>query len=390
MKADGSSTSNLRATALAAVSLALAALIGLAATELALRLLDISAEPQLTKRELRPVPTGRARTVTYYHCFASNPNGEFDPAPDVTDGSWRLFNNMLVPRQLPLSQLEQTPWCVEYVLSDRRLQLRDWSPPAGPRAGRLRLAVVGDSFVRGIGVPSEKTLPAQLETLLDRRRLSVINSGIPGADLQTEVKILRRVLKRLRPQAALVVFIPNDVRLSEALGRRQDYINDLIVVRDEYLSRHAAQAWYTGGPRLLQIVGSFLEMRKISRSTIAWYLDSYEPRHNRAGLERLARDLAALTRIPDCRVGLVLYPLMVGFERGYPLASVHATVARLAREAGLPVLDLAPAFAGMDTESLRVHPTDHHPNGRAHAIAAREIADWLRHDVPDLLPNARP
>jgi hypothetical protein len=58
----------------------------------------------------------------------------------------------------------------------------------------------------------------------------------------------------------------------------------------------------------------------------------------------------------------------------------------MARDAGIPVLDLAPAFAGMDTESLRVHPTDHHPNGKAHAIAARAIADWVMEELPGFLP----
>jgi hypothetical protein len=43
----------------------------------------------------------------------------------------------------------------------------------------------------------------------------------------------------------------------------------------------------------------------------------------------------------------------------------------------LPVLDLAPHFAGRPTESLWVHTTDHHPNGIAHGMAARAIAHWL-------------
>jgi hypothetical protein len=52
---------------------------------------------------------------------------------------------------------------------------------------------------------------------------------------------------------------------------------------------------------------------------------------------------------------------------------------------GLPVLDLAPAFAGQRTEDLWVHPCDHHPNGRAHAIAGRALADWLQRGVPGFL-----
>jgi hypothetical protein len=55
----------------------------------------------------------------------------------------------------------------------------------------------------------------------------------------------------------------------------------------------------------------------------------------------------------------------------------------MAEGAGLRVLDLAPTFAGRPTASLWVHPCDHHPNGGAHAIAARAIAAWLEHDAPE-------
>jgi hypothetical protein len=50
----------------------------------------------------------------------------------------------------------------------------------------------------------------------------------------------------------------------------------------------------------------------------------------------------------------------------------------MARSAGLEVIDLAPAFAGRRTESLWVHPSDHHPNGSAHALAARALVEGLR------------
>ena len=81
----------------------------------------------------------------------------------------------------------------------------------------------------------------------------------------------------------------------------------------------------------------------------------------------------------------MLYPLMLRFETEYPLTPVHDHVAAIAQNAGLPVLDLTSAFEGADTESLWVHPTDHHPNGKAHSIAAGAIVEWLKRDVPGFL-----
>ena len=86
---------------------------------------------------------------------------------------------------------------------------------------------------------------------------------------------------------------------------------------------------------------------------------------------------------------LVLYPLMFGFEGGYPLQFVHDRVREMAEAEGLAVLDVAPVFDGQSTRDLQVHPVDHHPNGRAHGLAARALAEWLRSDVPGFLNPPR-
>ncbi|MFQ5416820.1 MAG: hypothetical protein ACE5FL_07210, partial [Myxococcota bacterium] len=176
-----------------------------------------------------------------------------------------------------------------------------------------------------------------------------------------------------------------DIALSPELRRRQAYINDLIVVRDEKLADYEAGAWYRGRSRLLERVGSFFAMRRITRDTIDWYRDLYDPEKNAAGLRELSEAFESLAQLPGARAALVLYPLMEGFEDGYPLTSVHAEVTARARRAGLPVLDLAPSFDGADTSALWVHRADHHPNARAHARASEAIIAWLREDLPGFL-----
>ena len=44
----------------------------------------------------------------------------------------------------------------------------------------------------------------------------------------------------------------------------------------------------------------------------------------------------------------------------------------------IDVLDLFPAFQGQRERDLWVHPSDQHPNEKAHAIAARAMADYIR------------
>ncbi|MFO0949061.1 MAG: GDSL-type esterase/lipase family protein [Planctomycetota bacterium] len=339
--------------------------------------LDLGGSRPLTKRYLR---SDEDRS-TDFHCYPSNPHGEFVPVPDVRRGGpWDYKNYMLPPRSVPLDRVDETPWCVEYKYSAQGLRDREFSP--FPPPGVLRIAAVGDSFVFGEGVPVERTLSRQMQSLLGER-YEVMNCGRVGADNEFELRLLLTVTSTFHCNRVIFSFLVNDVKLTPELEKQQAYINDLIIIRDE-----AAEKQSHGGKslfRLPSMIRNFLTMRNVTSQTIQWYLDSYDPRYNATNLAKLEKQIHLLGRIPGVRVAFVIYPLLEGLEKEYPLAAVHAKVAALAKAAGLPVLDLAPAFAGQKSSELWVHDTDHHPNGRAQAIAAQAIIDWLRREHPDFL-----
>lgn len=325
----------------------------------------------------------RSETGRYYHCYASNPNQEFQPVPEAAEKeSWELLDNQLRKKPVPIELLNETPWCVEYRVSSQQIRDREYQVPLP--AGVTRIAMVGDSFVYGEGVPFDAILSKRVESLLGEG-FEVVNGGRSGIGTHAEVQMLRGPVQRFGCSRAIVVFIANDVELTGGLKRRQKFINDLINVREEYLTAHELRAWYSGHLRTLHFLGAFLEMRRIRQETIQWYLDSYDWRYNAENLNQLNADFRAMAAIPGCQVVLVLYPLIEGLENRYPLAAVHQRVSRLAGEANLPVLDLAEVFQGMDTQSLQVHPCDHHPNGKAHDVAGRAIVQWLRDEVPGFL-----
>jgi lysophospholipase L1-like esterase len=320
--------------------------------------------------------------VAAYYCYSSNPNGEFGSLPDLSRGRWTYHDFSLEAVPLPLERLKETPYCVKVEQSS--IGLRDREYDAAPAAGVTRIACIGDSFIYGQGVSVEGTVPRQMEGLLGSA-YEVVNAGRVAVDLHREAEFMQQIVPGLQCSRAIVVFIPNDVQLSAKLTLDQDYINDLINIRDRYVAKRAADAWYAGPSRVLRLVGSAIDARVVSRKTIQWYRDMYDPAINGPALNQLRADLQRIAATPNCRVAVVVYPLMVGLEKEYPLQETHNRVARMAREAGLPLLDLAPVFKGIKTESLQVHPTDHHPNGKAHAIAAKAIVDWLRTDVAGFL-----
>jgi hypothetical protein len=276
---------------------------------------------------------------------------------------------------VPLSQADETPWCVEYRSGSTGVRGAAVSPYPSP--GRVRIAGIGDSFAFGDGVPEDRTLFAQLQRELGAG-FEVLNCGQSGADLELDVRTLEWVAGTYRPQRAIVVFLPNDVRLSPALLARQDQVFDLINLRAENATPGGEPPWYMRLSRVTRLLGGMGELRGVTRDTLALYRDAYDPAHNAENLAEFESHLRRLAQISPGNVALVLYPLMIGFEDGYPLQHVHDRVRKLAESTGLPVFDLAPAFAGRDTESLWVHDVDHHPNGVAHGIAARAVAEWLQ------------
>jgi hypothetical protein len=344
--------------------------LALLAAEAAFRVAGLGATP-IVKRRLRRDDYAPGELV--YHCYPSNPHGEFVQAPDVSVGRWTLTQLSVPTWPVPLADLPQTPWCVEY-----RRDSPDVRGPAvteTPRPGVSRIAGIGDSFAMGEGVPYEKTLFVRLDQLLGGG-YETLNCAVGGFDTNGELLEMEFVVPHYHCTRALLVYDLNDVEIPAATRARMESTYDLVNLR-ALQSGADSRPWYRHAFHVAEFVASSQEVREIARETVASYLDAYDPTKNGANLEVLAGQFRRLAAWPGCRVGVVVYPMMYRLESAYPLQPCHDEVVRLARAAGLPVLDLAPFFAGQDTASLQVHPIDHHPNGRAHEIAARAIAPWI-------------
>jgi hypothetical protein len=362
-------TSSRRKAAFAAIALLVGSAAAFALAELLVR---VVGPPRLvSKRWLRDLSDPSAAWL----CYPSNPHGELSPPPDTSRGDWHLYAITLPPEEMPLDRLRETPFCVrqERVTVDEGLRLRT-PPPREPAEGRLRLVGAGDSFAYGEGVPVEKSLFRQVAALLGPGH-EVIDAARSGLYTAHEVPIVTDAVTRFHATRAVVVFVPNDVALSPALAARQDWVNDLINLRDRYLHARLGPLAHS---RLVELIVGTASARRAGRETVRWYLDAYDPAQNGANLDALARDFTTLARLPGCRVALVIHPLLERLDGDYPFTPIHERVAAMAKSAGLPVLDLTAALRGVATRDLWVHETDHHPNGRAHAIAARTIVDWLR------------
>ncbi len=355
-------------------------LLGLAAgcllLELAIRLFESGSLPPRRRQLL----CGDCRPPRDLHCYSSNPHGEFVPVPDCQRGSWRLID--FSKHQYPLTDLSLTPWSVEY----RRTSLGLREPELSPtdETDRLRVLVLGDSFVFGEGVPVERSFCRWAEEFCPVAS-QWINAGRSGADTRDELHLARQLEPLLRPDRLLVVWTPNDVPIPESMVRQENAIFDLINLRRELLEHPTGALRWLSAARLGRWLLSDLILRRVQGDTIAWYQAIHDPARNPQGLAQWAADLRGLRDLAPGRMVLVLYPLLVQLESEYPLAAAHREVARLARAEGIAVCDLAPALSGQQTELLWVHPVDHHPNGEAHRLAAAALVAWLEANQPTFL-----
>ena len=96
--------------------------------------------------------------------------------------------------------------------------LRDRERSLAAPAGTLRVAVLGDSYVQGINVPLEKTLPAAIEASLSAcvlppgQPVEALNFGVSGYGTAQELLTFRHHAAKYRPDVVmLAVYTANDI-----------------------------------------------------------------------------------------------------------------------------------------------------------------------------------
>ena len=237
-----------------------------------------------------------------------------------------------------------------------------FQPDLRPRTEAWTLAFVGDSFTRGFGVADGDAFPERVVATLGGRARG-LNLGIIDASFDEEVGVWWTFGRLHAPDVLVWVFVLNDLDL-----RR--FGEDALVM---------AEPLRPTGVRLVDLPRRALAQRRLSRVTSEAYRASLDPVLNPDAFDRLDRGLEATAydaRTAGVRPLFVVFPLLWQLD-AYPFAEAHRVIAAHAEAAGWEVLDLLPAFAGKDASELWVSGSDHHPNERAHQIAAEAITDRL-------------
>ena len=240
--------------------------------------------------------------------------------------------------------------------------------PAPPDPSLLRVAVVGDSFTFGFGVPEEETYPSVLARILNRspagrnQRFEVLNLGVVGYNTQDEAVVVERKVLALDPRLVIVGYVLNDPEIDPRPSLHK-YFDPPVWWRHSHVLRLVHLGW------------NWLDVWRYGGGDYIRYL--YAPdREKWQSVVTAFGKIGALTRERGSRVLVVIFPLVPpdGWT-SYPYRDLHLQVAQTARKEGFEVVDLLPVFVRYPPSDLRVSVEDGHPNTFGHELAAQAIAD---------------
>jgi hypothetical protein len=259
---------------------------------------------------------------------------------------------------------------------------------AVPKPEGVRRAVcIGDSFTWGVSVLFDDAWPQRVERTLSRERgerWEAVNLAEPGLNAVQEASRLASEGLAYAPDVVIVAYVLNDSEDETAAEARRaaDWVEERRSPSTSFLDRSALA-------RLVRSrIRATIENRRRVEGFRSMYADDYA---GWVAARRALKAMGGMCRERGVPLVVAIFPLFGNaLDAAYPFAEIHAKVAQAAAEAGARVVDLLPAYRGLDGALLVVNGADdEHPNEIAHRIAARAIARAVDEVVPRPVAPAR-
>lgn len=273
-------------------------------------------------------------------------------------------------------------------------------------SGTFRIALIGDSVTFGYGVALDATFGRRLEERLRSGpgdgvapRYEVLNFGVSGFNPYTEAELLHGVVLDYAPDLVLVQFCINDLNdptqhfdasTMVAIGDVPDAaFPDPAHRQAPRASRIAAPlAALCDASRLCTLLAESVEAGRSSDEMVAALKPHDDPPDSEmAWLEALYVRMAREVRSAGGELAVVVFPYQSQLQPG-GADVVQAKLRALGARAGLPVIDLLPAFrrAAGASDAAPLFLDMWHPSVRGHSVASDELFHALA--CEHLLPNA--
>jgi len=287
-------------------------------------------------------------------------------------------------------------WSKEHVTRNSlRFREREIAPVAEP--GVFRIALIGDSFTYGQGVPAEARYSNRLEAQLQAQgfQAEVLNFGRPGANTEDHRIILNDYVLPLQPDLVLVQWLPNDFENSDL--RWAPRMTPLVV-------SHTLHSWLMLHSAMYFLVD--IQWRNIYQAIngtgdvySSYLLAPFAGDDPEALASTMApiHDLLADLNAGGVPYALFLHPMLLpNMTDGYVYEPLHEAVLEACRSAGADCFDLLPLYRALDNGdndynyvSLWVNRFDGHPGEESNKLVADYLAklavgqSWLEQTAED-------
>ncbi|MCH2171468.1 hypothetical protein MK489_11840 [Myxococcota bacterium] len=246
--------------------------------------------------------------------------------------------------------------------------------------GVYRIAVLGDSFIWGSGLPYEQVWSHRLEALLTARhsQIEVMSWGRNGWSTLDELVFLKEHGRHYEVDLLVVGLVENDpdaglVPRINADGRKLWIEQNL----------GFALRWY---PRFTRLVGERLldaQLGTIHEEYRHWLGAIYAP-ENLEVYGQILKDLRVTTETLGMELLVVMTP---GSRLGERTERAFETLTPMMADAGIETLNLFPGardrFRGYPTEQLRANPVNGHPGPLMTEFFAEQVAQRLEETLRD-------
>lgn len=242
--------------------------------------------------------------------------------------------------------------------------LRDRAVAPEPAPGEFRVAILGDSFPFGIGVPAEQSIPAVVERVLSESAPSgvtvrTLNFGVPSYNTEQELVQFETVGEKLHPRAVALFFALNDI-----------YPKMWVFQKRTSWVANAAQRSYA--------VSLLFFLQRTLRGSNADPGESMAAQYRADNPRWQAIDRSMTALHTRCRAAGI--PFVV-FTYDDEEREAMALVAAIGAREGFPVVPLSlrqdPRFKDLDRREYVNSPVDSHPNRKGCEIYGRLVAEAL-------------
>jgi len=245
--------------------------------------------------------------------------------------------------------------------------LRDYEYPLAKPPGVYRILLLGDSTTFGWGDSLDQTTPKILERDLNAvhvpgiSRFEALNAGVGNYDTVQEVTYYQTRGRGFHPDLVILDYFINDPEPVPV--EKKGFLIDR-----SYLIAFTTNRF----DGVLRRLGARPDWK-------IYYASLYnEDRPGYRACVAALKDLAASTRENHAKVLVALLPELHQINEDYPFAAEHQKIKDVLAAEDVPVLDLIQGLRNHGPEMmLWVTPLDDHPNGKANALIAAQMRDWI-------------